>query len=166
MTITPLRRLCILMTLCLAAIRASAESGGPAVENLGNDTYRVSVAATHKFTRNTEKLKAEATAAASAFCAKQGKQLKIVKLDESKSFYGVGDMAKATLTFKALDLADPELAASTAPAGAVPTAATAAPISNEALYADLLRLDDLRKKGILTDEEFAVEKKKILDRSK
>ena len=30
------------------------------------------------------------------------------------------------------------------------------------LYAQLTKLDDLRKKGILTDEEFQAEKKKIL----
>jgi hypothetical protein len=31
------------------------------------------------------------------------------------------------------------------------------------LYADLLKLDDLRKRGILTEEEFQVQKKKLLD---
>ena len=33
-------------------------------------------------------------------------------------------------------------------------------------YTDLLKLDDLRKRGILTEEEFQAEKKKILNRSK
>lgn len=169
MTTLPLRRFWAATFLCLAVGLAAADSAPPKVENLGNNTYRVTASATHKFTRNTEKLRAEATEAARAFCAAQGKQLKIVTLDESKSFYGVGDMAKATLTFKALNLADPELAGG-APAGATGAAATAtptaAPLTNEALYADLLRLDDLRKKGILTEEEFATEKKKVLERSK
>jgi hypothetical protein len=170
MTTLPLRRwLAAIFMASLATVLSAAEPAAPKVENLGNNTYRVSASATHKFTRNTEKLKAEATAAASAFCAAQGKQLKIVKVDESKSFYGVGDMAKATVTFKALDLSDPELAGSAvaAPSGSpTPSAAPAAPLTNEALYADLLRLDDLRKKGILTEEEFAAEKKKVLERSK
>ena len=30
------------------------------------------------------------------------------------------------------------------------------------VYAELLKLDDLRKKGLLTDAEFEVQKKKIL----
>ena len=34
------------------------------------------------------------------------------------------------------------------------------------LYAELLKLDDLRKRGLLTDKEFEQEKKKLLKRSK
>jgi putative hemolysin len=166
MTTLPLRRLLATIVLGLAVSQAAAESTAPTVENLGNSTYRVSASATHKFTRNTARLKENASAAASEFCAKQGKQLKIVKVEETKSFYGVGDMARATLTFKALDLTDPELAASANSAGTAANASSAASLTNEALYADLLRLDDLRKKGILTDDEFAAEKKKILERSK
>ena len=37
--------------------------------------------------------------------------------------------------------------------------------STDDLYEALLKLDDLRKKGILTDEEFQAEKKKVLSRS-
>ena len=166
MTTFPLRPLLVAIILGLAAGQAEAESTSPTIENLGNNTYRVSASATHKFTRNTAKLTEEATAAASAFCAKLGKQLKIVSMEENKSFYGVGEMARATLTFKALDLADPELASSATPVGGAAQVASASPLTNEALYADLLRLDDLHKKGILTDEEFAAEKKKVLDRSK
>jgi len=32
------------------------------------------------------------------------------------------------------------------------------------LYQELLKLDDLRQKGILTDDEFDAEKKKLLER--
>ncbi len=45
-------------------------------------------------------------------------------------------------------------------------AATASSISTDELYRELVKLDDLRKRGILTDEEFQAEKKKILARSK
>jgi hypothetical protein len=34
------------------------------------------------------------------------------------------------------------------------------------LYTELIKLDDLRKRGILTEEEFQAEKKKVLNRSK
>ncbi len=34
------------------------------------------------------------------------------------------------------------------------------------LYAELLKLDDLRKRGILTEEEFQSQKKKLLEGSK
>ena len=172
MTILPLRRLLATILLLAAAVLGRAESA-PKITELGNNTYSVTITASHKFTRNTDKLKVTAVEAASSYCTKQGKHLKIVDVVEKKSFYGVGDMASATLTFKALAADDPDLAVAPAPAVSAKLAGTAAastvassPLTNEALYADLLRLDDLRKKGILTDEEFATEKKKLLDRSK
>jgi len=50
----------------------------------------------------------------------------------------------------------------------VPPAAAPAEksLSTDELYNDLLKLDDLRKKGILSDDEFQAEKKKVLSRSK
>jgi hypothetical protein len=148
----------------LCALFATLASAAPRIVPLGDGSYSVTVEAAHKFTRNTDKLKAEATQAAADFCQQQGKHLKIVAVTQNKSMFLVGDMASATLTFKALDLADPELARpAPVPAGADPAVA---PITNEQLYADLLRLDDLHKKGILSDAEFAAEKKKVLDRSR
>jgi hypothetical protein len=164
MTSLPRRWLLLVLSLVAAASLAASEASPPPVVDLGNNTYRVTASATNKFTRNTDKLKATATEAATAFCAKLGKQLKIVGVEEKKSFYGVGAMASATLTFTAVDLAAPEVAAS-GPTPA-PAAKSAAPLTNEELYADLLRLDELHKKGILTDDEFAAEKKKVLARSK
>jgi hypothetical protein len=41
-----------------------------------------------------------------------------------------------------------------------------APLTTDELYVNLLKLDELHKKGILTDEEFAAKKKKLLARSK
>jgi len=133
------------------------------IEAIGDNTYTVTVKASSKFTRNTDKLKARATDEANEFCAKQGKHLKIVSVTEDKALLLVGPMASATLMFKALDLADPELAKPAPATGGNPAAS---PVTNEALYSDLLRLDDLLKKGILTRDEFQAEKKKLLDRSK
>jgi hypothetical protein len=39
------------------------------------------------------------------------------------------------------------------------------PTGPNAMYDALIKLDDLHKRGILTDEEFASQKKKILDRN-
>jgi hypothetical protein len=38
-------------------------------------------------------------------------------------------------------------------------------LTTDELYNELVKLDDLRKKGILTDDEFQAEKKKLLSRS-
>lgn len=131
------------------------------IEPLGDDTYTLTVGATNKFTRNTEKLKAAGIEAATTFCAREGRVFKLVSATEKKSMYLVGDMAATTITFKALTSGDPELAA-TSPVTAMQRVSVTA---TDALYSDLLKLDELRKKGLLTDAEFEVEKKKVLSRS-
>ena len=49
----------------------------PKVAPLGDNTYTVTVKAGNKFTRDTEKLKAKAIDEANAFCARQGRHMKI-----------------------------------------------------------------------------------------
>jgi hypothetical protein len=130
--------------------RASPPASSPVVD-LGNGTYSITCEANTKFTRNTEILKAQAMEDATRFCTNLGKQLKVVSTKEHKSFYAVG-FARATIVFKALNAGDLEL--------------TGEPAATGDLYSALLKLDDLRKKGILTEEEFQAEKKKVLARSK
>ena len=129
------------------------------------DTYSITAKASNKFTRDTDKLKSQAMEAATKFCAKDGKQLKVLSVTEDKSMYLVGPYAQVTLTFKALSPGDLELAP---PQGEVVATKPAVPASpaTEQLYADITRLNELRKQGLLSDAEFEVEKKKILDRSK
>ena len=134
----------------------------PQAVPMGDNTYSITVKATHKFTRNTEKLKEQAMAAATQFCAKEGKQLKVVSAKEDKSMYLVGSFPQVVLTFQALSPGDPAL-------GTVPGAAEVRPVPPPPMNADVLtseltKLDNLRKKGLLTDEEFAAAKKKLLDR--
>jgi len=159
--------LLLLFTLVLSADPARAEDS-PKVVPLGDNTYSITVSATNKFTRNTAKLKATGIEAATQFCAKEGKQFKLVSVDESKSMYLVGNMAATKITFKALNPGDPELAAApveTAKPAATPVAKPAA-TPTDALYDELMKLEELRKKGVLTDEEFTAQKKKVLERSK
>ena len=148
--------------MIVAANSAWAGDASP-IESIGNNVYSLTIKAHNKFTRDTQKLKDQAMEMATQFCTKDGKQLKVVSVTEDKSQYLVGPYAQATLTFKALAPGDPELV----PAGeALMKPAVPASPATEQLYADLLRLDELRKKGILTDAEFDVEKKRILDRTK
>jgi hypothetical protein len=160
---TPLARWFLFLVFSFSACAAWAQSE-PKFESLGDDTYTVTVHATHKFTRNTKKLAEAATDAAEEFCAKEGKVMKLVSTDDKRGMYGVGGFANATITFKALPADAPELAPAKpqqtyvrAPLPATPT---------DSLYDELLKLDELRKRGILTEEEFAAEKKKVLARSK
>ena len=80
--------------------------------------------------------------------------------------------AHAKVVFKALDANDPELHA---PVPAAVDGVPAAPpvvIQNapprtetETLYDDLKKLDELRKEGLLTEEEFQAKRKKLVDKS-
>ena len=151
----------------------------PKVESMGNDTYTVTRVAKTGFVRHTDKLRAEALDDAAKFCADQGKQLKVVTVTDSKPTVMFFGYAKATVVFKALDAGDPELRSEPAPAALAGRTAPAAfterpappviaerPLTTDELYSELTKLDDLRKKGILTDEEFQSEKRKVLNRSK
>ena len=146
----------------------------PEVVSLGNNTYSITRQASNGFVRDAEKLKAEALDQAAAYCADQHKQLKVISATAEKPKIMFMGYASAKVVFKALDAGDPELSAPAATgnvANSDPASGTSAetvPVRTptDALYNELMRLDDLRKRGILTDEEFQAQKKKVLERSK
>lgn len=154
--ITPWRRL-VLLCVISAANAAWAATVVP-VAPTGDGNYRVTVRADHKFTRNTAKLKEQAVAAATDFCGKQGKVPRIVSVQEDKAQYLVGRFAGVTLVFQAVapgetGRAPADVATPTPPA-----------LTTDELAAELTKLDELRKKGLLSDAEFDVLKQKLLSR--
>lgn len=139
---------------------------------MGNDTYSITCEAKNAFDRDSDRLKDDATAAANNYCASQGKQMKLVSLTSVVPLFSTG-YAKAKIVFKALNPGAPEVANEAAPAAAPAPAFAPAPavepakrsLTTDDLYVQLSKLDDLRKKGILTDDEFQAEKRKLLSRS-
>jgi Short C-terminal domain len=157
------------LPLGLVAVTCRADQN-PEIVSLGHDTYALTRWAENGFTRNTEKLKAQALEDAAAYCAKLHKALKIVSTTAARPFVPLTGFAHAKVVFKALDANDPELHApvtESAPSVAMPVAVeNAAPrTATDALYSDLMKLDDLRKRGLLTEEEFQAQKKKLLEKS-
>lgn len=155
------------------AVRASDQSGASIVD-LGGHTYSSTYVAATTFSRDVDKLIQEARSAAAEFCAAKGRELKVVSITVEKPWMAIG-IPKAEVMFKALEPGDPTLSepepepvvrkgvkGTKEPGRAAATSAA----SNDDLYRTLLNLDDLRKKGILTEEEFQAEKKKVLARSK
>ena len=157
---TSLARFFLTLGFCIAALTCAAASKSSIVP-LGNDTYSITRQAKTGFERDTEHLKDLAKEDAAKFCESKGRQLKIVELTAKKPFFGTG-YAKATIVFKALSPGSAEFKVEASPAE--PSANQN--LSTTELYEDLMKLDDLRKKGILTDEEFQSEKQKVLNRSK
>lgn len=144
---------------------------------MGNNTYMITRQAGTGFS-GSGTLKAKALHEASKFCEKQGKQMKVVAITEAKPPYILANFPKAEVVFKALDVGDPELKTESAvdPSGVQikvgeppPTRASIdinqKQTQSDDLYIQLSKLDELHKKGILTDAEFEAEKKKILSRS-
>jgi len=124
------------------------------VTPMGNNTYTLTRQGVLTFTKSVEQLKLEARQAAADFCEARGKHLKVVELTAENPHSGKGE-AKATIVFQAVDLVrapDPR---------PVPPAATGDRVDR--VYKDLTKLDELRQKNILTNDEFQGEKKKVLD---
>lgn len=126
----------------------------------GDGTLAITAEAKTAFNRDVDSMKVAARVAAAGYCAAQSKQLQVISFSSRKPWFSTG-FTSATVIFRAIDPNSPELVP--APA-ASPAAASPASIvqSTDDLYAALTKLDDLRKKGILTDDEFQAEKKKIL----
>lgn len=152
---------------------------------MGNDTFSIVIQAKNGFDRDLDRMRAEAREDAEFYCANHGKKLRIVTVSDEKPFFSLG-YASVKLVFQAVDANAPELAAAPAPVASptglpassatytqtesapAPTYAPSYPASTGGfdLYTELNKLDDLRKRGLLTDKEFEKEKKKLLKRSK
>lgn len=154
--------LCSLLVLAALAFFSGCASPAAKVESNGADTYTITKEAATGFTRDTGALKEQALAEAQKFCADRGKQLKVVAVTEDKPLFYTTSFASAKVVFKALDAGDSDLHA---PAQAPVVSAPATPGPTGDLYNELIKLDELRTRGLLTDKEFQSEKKKLIRRS-
>jgi len=163
----PLLKIFTVSLLALAfAARASAHDDIGTPIAAGSNTYSITTTASNALMRDTDKLKAEASDAAANFCARQSKVLKVISLTKKEPRFAMG-YCTATIIFMSLNPGDPALLP---PAPAAPVEYAAAPaapraLTTDELVAELTKLDDLRKKGILTDDEFQSEKRKVLSHS-
>jgi hypothetical protein len=158
----------------------------PGIVRLSNDTYRVSRADPGHVYADAAALKAAAAADADAFA--RGRGQRAVEVDSRLETLSVGHLTTLDYDFRLV--ADEATAAVAAAVPPSPTAApggsgvaapppppAAAPahvppspppdlsqyrVPDARAYDELLRLDELRKRGILTEEEFQTLKAKIL----
>jgi hypothetical protein len=158
-----LGRLFLAFSVFVACVASAPAASKTSMVPKGDNTFEITRKATSAFNRDVDVLKSEAQDDAAKYCASVGKQMKVISLTAKKPLVSLG-YASATIVFKALDAGDPELTGAVAQSGPAPAPRERLSPTGD-LYNDLLKLDDLRKRGILTEDEFQSEKKKVLARS-
>jgi hypothetical protein len=157
----------------------------PGMVRLSADTYRLSRADAGHVYADTAAMKAAVVDDANAFARSKG--MAAVEVAVQEETLQVGHLSTIDYDFRLVPVGAPPSAATPAPAPAsvqpvvVPPAVPAAAIAvtpaaapptvvpalpparaRPDYYDELIRLDDLRKRGILTDDEFQTLKAKIL----
>lgn len=170
----PLTRLFAITALSLALPLSVWAASVSKLESMGDNTYAITRTATSGFDRDVRKFRQEAEQDAVNYCTSRGKMLKVVALTSDRPHFG-GGFASARIIFRALEAGDPALTTVEAPVpaaaapGAGPSVAASPgvlPTYAGDLYSEILKLDDLRKRGLLTDKEFEQQKKKLLKKFK
>ena len=162
-------RLSALVTAIAATVGMLAGCANPGVVRLAPDTYMLSRTDKGGIFGNASALKAEVIAEANAFAEKQGKIA--VALDSKETPLQVGrSFASFEYQFRVVDKDDPEARRvrlrppppnTVVKETVIDRGPAVAPVKRD-VYTELTKLDDLRKRGILTDAEFEAQKKKLL----
>ena len=157
----------ILLIAVLASMCGCATA--PAIP-MGNDTYMISQTSAGGVFKSMSSLKAEVMERANAFAASKGKVAIALAAKESPAY--PGHMPNFEYQFKLVDKTDPRAEGSTlierpnmvvAVHNNTPTPPASATVKkSDDMYTALLKLDDLRKRGILSQQEFEVQKAKLL----
>lgn len=133
---------------------------------LGNEVYLLSQTSAGGVFKSMPALKSEVIQRANAFAASNGKVAVPVASEERPAIPG-RQMPSFEYQFRLVDRGDPSAAGS----GLIPRADTVVqiqqpqtqpPSPGKDIYADLLKLDDLRKRGIITEAEFEAQKAALL----
>ncbi len=145
----------------------------PGIVQLSPDTYYLTREAHGGIFASTSALKAGVIKDANAFAATQGKIAIPISSSATPMGNGPAQWASFDYQFRVVDKNDPEAKRTSL----VPRADVVIEKSENItanirtldesnkpvdIYAELTKLDELRKKGILTDAEFEVQKKKVL----
>jgi len=161
-------------TLALALLAGCVTA--PQIVKLPGDTYSITRTDRGGSLDDIGSTKSAMMRDANDFAAKQGKVASTVSMKDTPAAvqgfttveYRFTLLDKdalppaAVLSARADTSSAPSTKAISTPAPTSPLTRTQGPHSID-IYGELIKLDDLRKRGILTDDEFAREKKKILD---
>lgn len=159
----------LLCAMCLTAIVTACAN--PGIVKLSPDTYMLSRTDKGGIFGNASAMKADVIREANEFAAKQHKVAIPLSLNESPMIVG-HSFASVEYQFRVVDESDPEAGR----VNLVPrpnvviekTERTTVDVKTKDdrqtdVYTELIKLDDLRKRGILSDAEFETQKKKLLN---
>lgn len=156
------KQICLLAVLAVAPAFASA--GKPEIVQMSTDTYMIAKTSKAGIFGNPAKMKLGMIRQANEFAASKG--MAAVPLASSEVPLAVGQFASFEYQFRLVDKGNPK--ANGGHLQHVPDevvdingAGPSAPIQAD-LYSQLVKLDDLRKRGIITDAEFDAQKQKLL----
>ena len=158
----------IILLISMITLNSCAIHSG--VVPIGQDTYMVSRQAASGFT-GMGSLKADAFKEANQYCISQNKKIQVVNTYESQPPYVFGNFPRAEIQFMCLSDGDKEYVRPKMKKEADVVIEKKNDISidlktqdqlDKDVYAELIKLDNLKKKGIITDKEFEIQKKRLL----
>jgi hypothetical protein len=155
------------MSLALAVVLAGCATAAPI--SLGNDTYMISQTSAGGLFKAMGSLKADVIKRANAFAMSKGKVAIPIAAKESPAY--PGHMPNFEYQFRLVEKDDPSASGN----ALVPRADVVVEMHSSSsvprnsdntkskdVYTELLKLDDLRKRGVLTEAEFEAQKAKLL----
>jgi hypothetical protein len=162
----------ILLNALLAITTIFMGCANPGIVKMSQDTYMLSRTDKGGVFGNASAMKADVIREANEFAASKGKVAVPISLNESPMF--IGHFASVDYQFRIVDPSDPAAqGVSLAPRPNVvieKTEKTTVDVKSidqtarpKDVYGELIKLDDLRKRGIISQEEFDVQKKNILE---
>lgn len=160
------------LMLLLAATVVVAGCANPGIVPLSPDTYMLSRTDKGGIFGNASAMKADVIREANEFAASQGKIAIPISMHETPLIVGAR-FASVEYQFRVVDKNDPEARrVSLVPRPDIvieKTEKSSIDVKTKDqtdrpkdVYAELIKLDDLRKRGILTEAEFEAQKKKLL----
>jgi hypothetical protein len=159
-----------LLLVAIMALAGCATNHG-AVQ-ISPDTYMISRTDKGGIFGNASAMKSEVLAEAGEFAARLGKVSIPVSLNERPMIVG-HSLASIEYQFRVVDKDDPEARRVSLIRGPDLVIEKTEKITNDTnvkttgqkadLYAELMKLDDLKKRGLLTPDEFDAQKRKLLN---
>ena len=160
-----------LILVALSTALLATACANPGIVPLSPDTYMLSRTDKAGVFGNASAMKADVIREASEFAESQGKVAIPIFMHETPVY--VGHMATIDYQFRVVSKDDPEvrrvslkplpnMVIEKTEKATIDVTRTENTLAKTDVYAEIMKLDDLRKRGLLNDSEFNEQKRKVL----